>query len=264
MAQQNLQETLYADILPIARRISATDRYAITIGGSRGKGVADMRSDYDFRIYYETRVHDSLWNAIMEDLERCMRKWREQGIEIDGIWPRSIDEIDRELDLWLSGNGSVTPIIWSVWGYHLLTDIYNQAIVEDPCGIAQAWKERLSRYPDALRDSIIERHGASLRYWRNDYHFHNKSVRRDHVFMASITARLVHDMMQVIYALNRFYYPGDGLNLTYTQEFALKPERLNERVIELLYPGRSQDCTRRQYEKAIALIDDVLALIESA
>ncbi|MGI5877869.1 MAG: hypothetical protein ACOX7W_04610 [Christensenellales bacterium] len=71
-------------------------------------------------------------------------------------------------------------------------------------------------------------------------------------------------MMQVIYALNRFYYPGDGLNLTYTQEFALKPERLNERVIELLYPGRSQDCTRRQYEKAIALIDDVLALIESA
>lgn len=105
MAQQNLQETLYADILPIARRISATDRYAITIGGSRGKGVADMRSDYDFRIYYETRVHDSLWNAIMEDLERCMRKWREQGIEIDGIWPRSIDEIDRELDLWLSGNG---------------------------------------------------------------------------------------------------------------------------------------------------------------
>ena len=42
------------------------------------------------------------------------------------------------------------------------------------------------------------KHLASLRYWGSDYHYAHKTVREDAVFLAGLTACLVHDTMQVI------------------------------------------------------------------
>lgn len=261
MIEQHLYEQLCADVLPLFRRIPTTEKYAITLGGSHGKGLSDRRSDFDFRVYFESCVDGPAWGPIWEELNRYIAKWKALDVEIDGVWPRSIAEVDSQLDLWLSGNAVAQPYVWNVWGYNMLTDIYNQAIVEDPCGVAQAWKDRLSVYPDTLRDSILKKHGDSLRYWRADYHYYSKSLRGDFVFMASITARLINDMMQVIYALNRFYFPGDGLNLTFTPKFTVKPDGLEERAVRALYPGGGEDCLARQYGDTISLIDDVLALL---
>lgn len=122
------------------------------------------------------------------------------------------------------------------------------------------WKERLSTYPEALKDSIIKKHVTSLEYWRNDYHYKNKAQRKDAVFLASITTRLVHDMMQVIYALNEFYYPGDGMNLKYTEQFKLKPENFEARVTDIFRISDADDTYEVQYEKLTGLIDEVLEL----
>jgi hypothetical protein len=261
MIEQQLYAQLCADVLPLFRRIPTTAKYTITLGGSHGKGLSDKRSDFDFRVYYEACVDGPQWGPIIDELNGYIEKWKALEVEIDGVWPRSIAEVDKGLDVWLSGEGSAQPYIWNVWGYNMLTDIYNQAIVEDPCGVAQAWKDRLSNYPDALRDSILKKHGDSLRYWCADYHYYNKSVRQDYVFMASITARLMNDIMQIIYALNRFYFPGDGLNLVFTKKFAIKPEGLEERAVRILYPVNGSDCLDRQYHDMISLIDDVLQLL---
>ncbi len=261
MINQELYEQLCADVLPIFRSIPGAGRYAITLGGSHGKGLSDQRSDFDFRVYYDASVEGSAWDGIWNDLNRSIAKWKAQGVEIDGVWSRSIGDVDKELEGWLTGKGSAVPYVWTVWGYHFLTDIYNQAIIEDPFGVVQGWKDRMKTYPDTLRDAILKKHGDSLRYWRADYHYYNKCVRRDHVFMASITTRLMHDVMQVVYALNRFYYPGDGHNLAFTQSFPLKPEGLEERAVKILYPGNTPDCLDRQYWDMVALIDDVLKLV---
>lgn len=261
MVEEKLYSELCADVLPLFRRMSATGPYAITLGGSHGKGLSDRRSDFDFRVYYETAAAEVEWRAAMDDLNRYIEKWKALDVEIDGVWPRAIADVDSELDRLVAGGVAPPQYIWNVWGYHMFTDIYNQAIVEDPCGVAQAWKDRLAVYPDSLRDSILKSRGDSLRYWRGDYHYRNKAARRDHVFMASITARLVNDMMQVLYALNRFYFPGDGLNLIFTQKFSIKPDNLEERVVRILYPGTDVDCLDRQYAGTIELIDEVLGLM---
>lgn len=260
MIEEKQYSELCEDVLPVFRRMSATDRYAITLGGSHGKGLSDRQSDFDFRIYFETPAKEPVFHAAAEELGRAIEKWKARDIEIDGVWPRAIADVDRELDRWLAGDASPKPYEWNVWGYHMLTDIYNQAIVEDPCGVAQAWKDRLAVYPDTLRDSILKHRGDSLRYWLADYHYRNKAVRRDFVFMASITARLVNDMMQILYALNRFYFPGDGLNLIFSREFSVKPDNLEERIVRILYPGADAGCLDRQYSETTALIIDVLAL----
>lgn len=262
MIEQALYQQLCGDVLPVFRSMSKDGRYAITLGGSHGKGLSDRSSDFDFRVYYEQPADAPQWDAAFADLNRFVEKWKALDVEIDGVWARSIQEVECQLDTWISGKASPVPMFWNVWGYHFLTDIYNQAIVEDPCGIAQGWKDRLIVYPDALRISILDRCSFSLKYWSDDYHYRNKVIRRDPVFCASIASRLINDIMQVIYALNRFYFPGDGMNLHYSRSFSIKPENLEKRVSEILYPGNGPEYLERQYHSLIRLIDDLLSLPE--
>ena len=252
---------LCADVLPVFRSLSATDEYAITLGGSHGKGLSDRSSDFDFRLYYRKRADTAQWDEAMQQLGEYIEKWKALNVEIDGVWPRSIDDVEGEIELWVSGKAQPRLYTWNVWGYQFPTDIYNQAIVEDPACIAQSWKDKLNVYPEALKKAIIEKHGNSLEYWRNDYHYMNKCNRGDHVFMSSITARLINDIMQVIYALNEFYFPGDGLNLIFTEKFDIKPVNFEDRVINILYPKVSEDYLRNQYDNTISLVCELLTIV---
>lgn len=264
-------ELLCEDLLPILRQFSATERYAIALGGSHAKGISDAHSDYDFRVYYDERTNPEKWTELRKELDVIIEKWKNAGVEIDGAWSRRFSDIESELDEWISGNGKQGQKKWSIWGYELLTDIYNQTIVEDPFGIATGGKKRLEIYPEAMKKSIIEKHGSKLIYWRSDYHYKSKVRRRDIVFLSSITNHLVHDILQIIYALNGFYYPGDGMNLKYTVDFEVKPDDFEGRISQILYPGiktetplsdDKKDIYKAQYEELMAMIDEVLELTE--
>lgn len=263
MDKNNLCNELCNDFLPAFRKLAGTEVYSITLAGSHGKGMADKNSDFDFCIYYENPAKMEDRRIAYKEIDRLMKKWKEKGVVIDGIWPRTYEEVDKQLDMWSAGKGEPDHYVWTIWGYHILTSIYNQQILEDPYGKIVQWKERLSTYPKQLKESIIKKHLSSLEYWRNDYHYLSKVHRKDVVFLASLTARLVNDIMQVLYALNEVYYPGDGMNLKYTEQFACKPESLEERVTDIFRLTDADDAYEMQYKKMGELIDDVLALVKS-
>jgi hypothetical protein len=151
---------------------------------------------------------------------------------------------------------------WTIWGYHILTDINNQFIIEDPYHIIGAWKAHLSVYPPALKQAVLEKYAASLRYWRSDYHYAHKVEQGDMVFLAGMSTKLVHEMIEILFALNETYFVGDGANLVFVEEFRIVPADFAARVREILYP-RTPDPLRGQYSALTALIDDVLGLVES-
>lgn len=240
-------------------------RRAITIGGSTGKGLADARSDIDFRIFHEddlpwpNRAPD-LWKPLWALLD----EWKARGVKVDGVWPRRISEVDTQLRRWIDGHLDVEPKEWSIWGYHLPTDIFNQHIIEDESGIIARWRGWLTPYPPKLKAALIAKHAASLRYWRKDYHYESKVARRDAVFLAGLSARLVHDLMQVLFAINETYFPGDGANLTYAAKFAYQPADLAARITTALYPGQDDSAFARQAATLAALIDDLEILISAS
>ena len=247
------------ECLPLIRAL-AIGRYAIAIGGSRGKGVADRRSDYDFRLYCdEFKGGDDHYGETPEwaQFVAAVDRWRAEGIEIDHVWMRTFGAIEAALQPWLEGQVQPTPLAWTLWGYHLLPDIYHQQIIEDPFGLAADWKERLRVYPPQLKRAVISKHLGLLQYWRADYHYANKAARGDVVFLASMSARLVHDIIQVLFALNETYYVGDGSNLDFAREFALVPRGLSARVELALYPAAGEDRFTRQRLTLVGLIDDV-------
>ncbi len=253
-------EELIKDGTRVAR-LYAAGRYSVTIGGSRGKGVSDERSDVDFRVYFDARVQGEEETNARSQTLALMERWRARGVEIDGIWARTTGFVDEQLDLWLCGKGAPISMQWTVFGYYILTDIANQLIVDDPFGIAATWKQRLSVYPDALYEAVVRQHMGRLRYWRGDYHYQSKIARGDEVFLATLSMSLVRDIMQVLFALNRTYFPGDGANLRLAETFAILPRGFAERISLCLYPGRGPQALAQQAREIASLVDELETLL---
>jgi hypothetical protein len=81
-------------------------------------------------------------------------------------------------------------------------------------GVA-AWQARLTPSPQTLQRLIIRTYMGSLNYWCSRYRYCNNVERGDVVFLTGIAARLVHNVMQVLSAINKTYCVADGSNLNY-------------------------------------------------
>jgi hypothetical protein len=255
-------QSIFSEFVPICKQLAGEQRYAISVGGSLGKGTWDARSDVDFRLFTDREL---IWPhqkpELWVDYDAAIVRWKERGINIDGIWPRTVGAIDAAIERWICGDIQPVEMEWTIWGYHLLPDIYNQHIIADPYHIISGWKERLSVYPPAMKQAILTKYRKSLRYWRTDYHYAHKVERRDPVFLAGMTSKLVHEILQILFALNAVYYPGDGDNLTFAEKFQTAPADFNPRVRAILSP-QPPDALQNQYQALCELIDEVLALAE--
>ncbi len=245
----------------ILKKLAGDQRYAIAVSGSLGKGTWDSHSDVDFRLFTDRAIpwpneDPQGWKAYFIATER----WKERGIRVDDVWPRTVGDINAALDRWTQGDIPPLETVWTIWGYHLLTDINNLYIIEDPYGIIGAWKERLRVYPPALKQAILKKYMGSLQYWRADYHYANKVKRDDVIFTAGLTAKLVHAIMQILFALNETYFVGDGSNLIYAEKFKILPENFLARVQKIFYPSMT-DPIAEQYTLLTTLIDEVTELV---
>lgn len=255
---------LIDELTPLCRALGE-GRYAISIGGSYGKGTFDGDSDLDFRLFCERRVSPpEAYEAAYAELQEAIDRWAAQGLVVDGCWVRTIDEIEAQIRQYEEGTGEPEDIIWTIWGYHVLTDVTNQMVIEDPDDVLSGWQQRLSTLPPKHKAAILEKHMASVRYWRQDYHYRHKVDQGDVVFLAGLASKLVHDLMRILFALNETYYPGDGKNLAFAEAFESVPDDFSARVTEILYPGSAPGAFEAQYEQLMALIDDVETLVGQA
>ncbi|WP_406387303.1 DUF4037 domain-containing protein [Streptomyces sp. NBC_00887] len=240
-----------------------TGRFALTLSGSMSKGTSDELSDTDFRFYSDTPRPDPgpEWDA---DWQAVRRRWAEKGVVLDEPWFRTVAEVDAVVDSWLGGHGTPDDLVWTVWGYHPLADLACQIPVHDPDGLVSRWRDRLEPYPDTVRHATIQKFLPALRYWRDDYHYRNKVERADLTFLSSLTAKLIHHILQVLAAVNRVYYPGDGNNLRQAAAFHTAPEQLVSRIAAVLYPPGGSADVRAQRNGVIALIDETIAVVKNS
>ncbi len=248
------------DMAPLLERL-AEGRHAVALGGSIGKGANDAGSDLDFRFFYDALASDQeLLEAARAGIRSCIASWGGRGVVIDGCWPRRIADVEATMESQLAG-GDPLPFTWTIWGYHALTDLAHLMVVSDRWGAIAGWKDRLRVYPATLKAAIIETHLKELRYWREDHHYRHKADRGGAVFCCGLAAKLIPSLMQILFALNETWYPGDGRNLEHARGFAIAPRDLEARVKGLLFLPGAGDAPARQRQALVALIDDVLGLV---
>jgi hypothetical protein len=249
-----------ADLLPHFEGM-VDGRHAVALGGSFGKNAADSRSDLDFRLFYDRLSPDEARLGVRRaQIMARIEAWTRRGVRVDGYWPRRIADIEAALEGQLAGD-LPQAMVWSVWGYHLLTDLSSLLVVSDPWGVIRAWGERLAVFPPPLKAALIERHAKTLSYWRRDYHYESKAERGDPVFCHGVATTLIHAVFQILFALNEVYYVGDGRNLECARAFRILPRDFERRVRAALFTADGGGALRRQREALVALADDVLALL---
>ncbi|WP_404402112.1 DUF4037 domain-containing protein [Pelagibacterium halotolerans] len=253
---------LIAAMTPLIADLAEDGRGAVALAGSRGKGWADAQSDYDFRVYADAyRGPDIRETPQWHRFEAARRAWASKGVRMDGVWMRSYAGVRRDLAAWIAGTPVPKEFEWTIWGYQLPTDLYNQHIVHDPDGELAVWQSQLAIYPESLRAAILRHYRGILAYWADDGHYASKVTRRDLVFLVGLSGKLANAILQVVFALNRVYFPGDGWNLQMAANLPLKPERFISRMEAILAPGQDPDTWVRQRQNIIAMVADLEALI---
>ena len=253
------EDEVTRNLVPHIARLAGPVRIVIGIGGSRAKGLRDAHSDYDFRLYADQfcsapgDVHDQPEYRHFGD---AMQQWEDRGLRIDGTWQRLIGVIDAEVDQWLAGTAQPTVLDWAVWGYYRPTDLLHQRIIRDPDGVMSGWKLRLAQYPDALHDRLLAENIALLRYRRGYHHYESKVLRGDLVYLSGLSSRLVHAIVQVVFALDRTWFPGDGRTLQLVAGLPVQPPDRTALITAIL--ALPNPATQR--DMLIPLIDDLIPL----
>lgn len=275
MKAPDLLHTLQ-ELLPLLREF-ALGQYGIALGGAHAKGIEDAESDLDLYVFCEavppsptrTELARSFsaritgvisWeNDISFDQAGTDFHWDGRKVE---CWMRNSHHIDATILECKRGEITQELVTWTPNGFFnhcCLSDLNAMQIVDDAYGILSRWKSAVAEYPPLLAETIISRHLAAARFWPNNFHYERAIRRLDIIYTTSIVQQVVHNLIQVVFALNHQYFPGDKKLALHLDKLERQPTRFVERLHALVFPGAPPgvDLLERQREGLVALLHDV-------
>lgn len=254
---------------------------AVVLGGSRARGRATPESDTDLGLLYrESRpiVANELRSALAEvpgcEIHALTEPWEwgswvnggawlsVEGERVDLLY-RCIEHVGRVIDASERGEfeidfGQQPP--FGFFGPTYLGEVDVAAPLRDPRGVLADLKERVVRYPEALRAAVVERLMWSIEFTLTA--FASKAARRGDAYLtAANLGRCVHALTLVLFALNRRYYLNDKTALDEIESFESRPDRLRERVADVFAsPGTSSAELGTSLAVVRGLFDETRAL----
>jgi hypothetical protein len=273
-------ESIADGLLPLVRQF-ACGEYGIALGGAHAKGAADPESDLDLYLFARevlpARERASLckqWGAGLESIT----SWGVPGTFVQGgtdfyvnglkveCWLRNVDYVDQIVDECRRGIVQREFVTWTVMGFYrhcTLSDLDNMHLLEDPDGILARWKAAVSQYPPKLRATILETHLQAALFWPENFHYRTAVERCDVIYTTGIVQQVVHNLIQVLFALNRVYFSGDKKLALALDHLEVTPPDASRRIVALLSPGggRDRDTLDRQRGELCALVQEVVALV---
>jgi len=277
--QENHHLTTIIDALLPLLRAFCRGEYGIALGGAHAKGVDDAESDIDLYVF----TRDILPAEARQ--QRCaaipaitgITSWGNAGALVQAgtdfyyngvkieVWFRHIDYISGIIAECQRGIVKQELVTWTVMGFYnhcALSDLHYMHPLDDPFDVLAHWQTAVHHYPPQLRRAIIDRHMHAAQFWPNNFHYKSAVERGDSIYTCGIVQQVIHNLIQVIFALNEAYFPGDKkLNIA-LNHLSTKPERCVERIHNLLYPGADvgPPQLRHQRQTLVALTDEVAAL----
>ena len=241
-------------LLPMLRTWVAGE-YGIAIGGSYAKGSGDSLSDIDVYLFADQVLPAARRAELVGEAlgaEARPESWGADDPFVQGgtdfwyagqrveCWLRSTREVDRTLRACLGGEVRREYVVWTVMGflsYTALADVHSMKAVDDPHGILARWKEAVATYPEALRQNILHRFMPEAAFWPENFHYRTAVQRADVIYTSAIVQQVLQALIQVVFALNRVYFPGEKRLAHAMENLPLLPSGFARRVQELLAPA---------------------------
>ena len=249
-----LVQRIVSDLLPLVREFSRGD-YAIALGGSYAKGTADHEADVDLYLFAHAvlpkQERTRIASAFSSEMEGIVswgdnRPFRDAGTDFRfhghnvECWLRNIGHIEQRIAECREGVVRREFVTWTTTGFYshcCLSDLTVMVPLDDPLDIIARWKSQVATYPPKLRQAIVNQHLAAAEFWPENFHYLSAIERQDVIYATGIVQQVVHNLVQVLFALNEVYFPGDKQLDVALAHLPRQPTKLCERIRTLLWPG---------------------------
>ncbi len=269
-------QRIVSDLLPLVRQF-AQGEYAIALGGSYAKGTADDEADVDLYLFVRAvpgnEERHRIASAFSSEIERIVcwgddatfrdagTDFRFRGHNVE-CWLRNIDHIDRSIAECQQGVVKREFLTWTTTGFYnhcCLSDLTVMLPLDDPSDIIARWKSQVATYPPRLRQAIVSQHLLAAGFWPDSFHYLSAIERQDVIYATGIVQQVVHNLVQVLFALNEVYFPGDKQLEAALDHLPRHPPNLCQRIRALFWPGRpaTTEALREQRESLRSLLAEV-------
>lgn len=127
-------------------------------------------------------------------------------------------------------------------------------VMADKKGFLESVKEKLVHYPDSLAEVMIRYHLEKLSD-RED--LERARTRKDVLFYHFSLDLAIDHFLQVLFALNRVYFPSRKRSVELMKGFTVKPEKCAERLLDIVRLGASAEGIHESYALWDALVNDL-------
>ncbi len=269
-------QSVVDQLLPLLRQFARSE-YGIAMGGAHAKGTDDEESDLDIYVFardVQPNVDRTRLTTQFSPGIEGLVSWGGDTPFVQGgtdfsferrkveCWLRNSEHIDHTLAECREGIVRREFVTWTTAGFYnhcCLSDLKAMVPIEDPAGLLARWQGEVAAYPPKLQNSIVRTHLAAARFWPGNFHYRSAIERRDAIYTAGIVQQVIHNLIQVLFAVNRVYFPGDKKLAHALGHLDRSPRRFAERVQGLLLPEErvSVQMLRRQQAGLRQLLEEV-------
>lgn len=268
------------ELLPLLRRFCPGE-HGIALGGSHAKGSGDVLSDLDVYLFADrvlpgARRREQVVEALGEAAEAVSwgcddpftgggTDFTYRGTRVE-CWLRSTRQMQATIAACTTGELRREHSVWAVMGFfdHVaLADVLAMRIVEDPRGMLARWKAEVAVYPEPLRRAVLGRFMPEATFWPDNRHYASAVERADVIYVSAIVQQVAQALVQVVFALNGEYFPGEKRLDTALEKLQVAPHALARRLRGLLFPGKDPGVAElREQRRALgALVAEVERLV---
>lgn len=254
---------------------------SVALSGSRAKNMFDEESDIDLYMLVENlKTYDEIYVIISQAADDGFPiyistafdsapyggsiSFYYKGIPIE-VTIQQFSKAKQRIDDCLEGRFEIIPQTWTSNGYYTficLSELNSVKPIWESDRFIETYKEKLVQYPEKLRKSIISVFWARSTTWIDNFHYESAINRGDYLFTSPIVLHTVLDMIQVIFALNRVYFPGDKRLDTVLKSLPYCPKSLIENLPFLLQASTDQKHLKKQYEILKSVIEELRIRID--
>lgn len=259
-------------IAPVYAAIARVQAVVLVGGVARGRG--DAYSDLDIVVFWDGTPGEGERRAALAQVERVLQT----PLVVGGLYAAPVLGADADGMLWedeafIGGDAAsgfkldighrtvnaMTLILNDVTQYsdphgHKQEVLYSiqRVLVLHGEALVRQWQRQAAQFPDALRTKLIEQHLARI---KPDLVMH--LYRGDLLLVYQTLVGVQHDLLGVLFALNRIHRPGYKRLRDLCDEIPIKPPELYDRLNALLRDDPAQAAGDLDM-----LVSEVFALVE--
>lgn len=245
-----------------AARSFARGEAAVALGGSYAHGVHDADSDIDLFVFCDEVQPAARRDALAAAIPACeVASWEGgdfflqagtdfvfQGRPVSCLI-RSSTYIEGNIQAAREGRIRRDYEVGAAMGFFnhcCLADVGAMQVLEDPQGLLAAWKEQVAVYPQALQRAIVTTHLGAARLWPDNAHYQSAVGRGDTVYITAIVQQIVQHIIQLVFALNQRYFPGEKHLKRHMERLGYLPQGFMDELDFLLCPPAAPEAFERQ------------------